>query len=67
MGNYISDGIRASDEWHAYGRKVFEHIMSFAGKQRNQVCNPHITANETIGLADYITYLLEHKEHDDHA
>lgn len=39
--------------------EIFTRIMRFAGKQRNQVSNPCISARECIQLADYVEYLLE--------
>jgi hypothetical protein len=39
--------------------EIFTRVMRFAGKQRNQVSNPCISARECIQLADYIKYLLE--------
>lgn len=39
--------------------KVFNRIMKYAGKSRNQVSNPNLTARECIHLANYIKSLLE--------
>lgn len=39
--------------------EIFVRVMRFAGKQRNQVSNPCISARECIQLADYVEYLLE--------
>lgn len=41
--------------------EVLERIMSYAGKRRNQVSNPHLTANEAIKLADYLMDILPPK------
>lgn len=39
--------------------EIFTRVMRFAGKQRNQVSNPCMSARECIQLADYVEYLLE--------
>jgi len=36
------------------GYKDFTILMDYAGKRRNQVVSPRITANEAIKIANYI-------------
>ena len=38
--------------------EIFNRVMSYAGKRRNQVSAPHITANDAIKLADYLMTVL---------
>lgn len=42
--------------------EIYQRVMSYAGKRRNQVTAPHITANEAIVLADHISLLMEETE-----
>lgn len=37
--------------------KVLDRIMKYAGKKRNQVSNPCLTANEAIELANSIEFI----------
>lgn len=62
MSKYITDEVRTSYDWLNYGKEILERVLRFAGKQRNQVTNPHLTANETIALADYLKHKFKEKE-----
>ena len=42
--------------------EIYRRIMSYAGKRRNQVTAPNVTANEAIVLADHISLLIGEAE-----
>ena len=44
------------------GHKDYLRLMKYAGKKRNQVSSPMMTANEAIRIADYIDENLSKKE-----
>jgi len=39
----------------------FTRLMRFAGKQRREVSNPCLTANECIQIANYIEFIMSNK------
>ena len=40
----------------------FTRLMRFAGKQRREVSNPCLTANNAIEIANYIEFMLSKKD-----
>ena len=40
----------------------FTRLMRFSGKQRREVSNPCITANNAIEIANYIEFMLRKKD-----
>lgn len=40
----------------------FARLMRFAGKQRREVSNPCLTANNAIEIANYIEFMLSKKD-----